>query len=131
MHELMHLMLYKSDLEKILQRSWKENIAGKDIHKYGPSWGHLIRESVIYSIAGRNFSYLHRKIDSPFYMKMNDKKKLENFSFINHKKDFSFQCQTIAFKIKGLTTKYLDNYKKMDKNFADEVIKSWLEYRNI
>ena len=126
-------MLYKSKLEKLLKIAWKQVIDNKKLPKTknSPSWGHLIRESLTYSIAGRNFSYLHHRIKSPFYMKISDKRKLEKFNYSDHKKDFSFQAQTVAFKIKDLTIKYLDNKKKMDKKFADNLIKYWIKYRKI
>jgi hypothetical protein len=127
-HEVIHLLDYQLESKDKLFKDlfMKSKLHGFDIGEI--SWKNLLKESVIYSIAGRNFSYFIRSVFPDMYMKMNDKKKLENFNYEKNKENYTFQAQSVACNIRDLTALYLDSEKEMDNEYISKIIKTWESY---
>lgn len=130
-HETAHLIENRSTKNELIKAEFEKNISLFHRHDNGLSWGYLFREGVIYSIVGRNFSYLIRKARKSFYMDMSDKDELEKFSYKENKTNYAFQSKTIAYHIRDFTAEYLDNWKEMDKIYAKKLIEIWSRYLNL
>ena len=94
--------------------------------KEGPKWRHLFIESIISSMAGNlvSNSYINQKL-------LNQKNiSKENytieFDFKKNKTKYNTQIKIIASQLVNITTEYLDNNKKIDKEYCDKVALIWL-----
>ncbi len=130
-HEGVHLLDYQLESKDDLFKSLflKSKLHGFGIREV--SWKSLLKETVIYSIAGRNFSYFIRSVFPDLYMKMSDKKELENFNYEKNKENYIFQAQSVAYNIRNLTASYLGSEKEMDEEYMSNVIKTWENYLSL
>ena len=127
-HELSHLMINQSGKEKLIKDKFIENKNKFKKIENGPSWRHLLIESIIYMIAGRNFSYFVKEMSSNVYMKMSDKNELEKFKYDDTRKDYIFHSKAVAYKMRDVMFNYLSDEKEMDQKFADRLMETWIEY---
>ncbi|HDQ16707.1 MAG TPA: hypothetical protein ENN31_01130 [Candidatus Vogelbacteria bacterium] len=110
-HELSHLIEYNSPKNELLSHSISKLIEPKKIQQQNPSWRHLISESIITSIAGRNFSYLDRKL-----------KLINDFNQNHWNNEIGRQILQTAYEISKVTERYLDQGKEMDQEYIDYVV---------
>jgi len=115
-HELSHLIEHSSSKNELLKNSFLRLIKPRKICQRNPSWRHLINESIITSIAGRNFSYLDKTLN------------LENDFDQNYwNNETSRQIFQVAYEISEKTKQYLKQEKEMDQEYMDYVAKAWIK----
>jgi len=115
LHESLHLLEYSSEKDLLFRQSFKEILASLKIKQSQPSWRHLIVESIISSIVGREVGYLDKK----------DLKETTNVSISKEKNRSQFYNQKIllmAQKVAPITEKYLKDNKEMDSVYTDQVL---------
>jgi len=115
LHESLHLLEYSSTKDLLFRESFKKILAPLKIKQSQPSWRHLIIESIISSIVGREVGYLDKK----------DLKETINVSISKEENRGQFYNQKIllmAQKVAMITEKYLKDNKEMDSVYTDQVL---------
>lgn len=120
-HENIHLIEYSSKKDLLFRQSYKKILASLKIKQSQPSWRHLIVESIVSSIVGRDVGYLDEKIgvNENFQKVVLDKKNENKNQFYNRK------ITIVSKKIASLTKKYIKNNKEMDLDYTNQVIQEW------
>jgi len=115
LHESLHLLEYSSTKDLLFRQSFKKILAPFKIKQSQPSWRHLIVESIVSSIVGRELGYLDKK----------DLKETINISISKEENRGQFYNQKIllmAQKVAPITEKYLKDNKEMDSVYTDQVL---------
>jgi len=126
-HEATHLLEYQSPMfDKLLRDSYEKTIArfrlkiNLNPKIKGPSWKHLIKESIISSIAsGYGMDGYLQKTLSCF--------QANSAIIFSTPTGYYLRIHKAALKILPLTTNYLSQNKSLDKNYTDQVISIWKE----
>ena len=116
-HEHIHLIEYSSNKDKLFRESYKKILAPLSISKQKQSWRHLIVESIIFSMVGKNVGYLDRKIGIK-----NTSKKIKIIGDKNKIKNYGEKIKNTSKKISKLTEKYIREEKTLDKDYSDFVL---------
>jgi hypothetical protein len=115
LHESLHLLEYSSTKDLLFRQSFKKILAPLKIKQSQPSWRHLIVESIISSIVGREVGYLDKR----------DLKEVNNVLISKKENRSQFYNQKIllmAQRVEPITEEYLKDNKEMDSVYTDQVL---------
>lgn len=125
-HETAHLFEHRSlKTEQLLKNSFARIIAPTPFKKRmaGPKWRHLLTETVITSIAGRNLkNYFSQKTFEDNRIVADD----ENIT--KEEESYSDKIRFAAQKLLPFTADYFENAKIMDQKYCDIVAKIWVDF---
>ncbi|MCK4387004.1 MAG: hypothetical protein KAV41_02905 [Candidatus Pacebacteria bacterium] len=124
LHENIHLIEHNSDKDILFKKSYQNILAPTKMKQSKPSWRHLIIETAVSSIVGREVGYLDAKIGlenlSQNKMPIDDKSKSRVWQYDQ-------KIKTVSAKLSQLTVEYLKNNKEMDENYSNQVARLWKE----
>ncbi|WP_298413625.1 hypothetical protein, partial [Hydrotalea sp.] len=107
-----------------LKQAYENIIKPEDIYTDW-KWKYLMTEAVIHSIASKRYNtYFGRMI-------MKDEKMIEgdillNLNMEKYGKSHGALIRVVAGRIEPLTTRYLNEGKKIDQEYCDEVARTWV-----
>ncbi|MCL4405104.1 MAG: hypothetical protein M1361_01420 [Patescibacteria group bacterium] len=128
-HEVTHLFENESPLSREAFMEFISVLYGANLEKEEPDWRYLFNESIIKSIAsgGPVEDYVFRSI-------FGGKTKLkspESEPVVRSKETHNSQILWIVPKILDATTAYIDNDKRIDRGYVEEVAAAWIELRGL
>ena len=115
-HENVHLIEYASNKDILFRKSYEKKIRPLNLPKQKYSWRHWIVEIIIYSIVGGEIGFLDKRV--------NEDNEISGIKDIQSKTSDAIQNYINdiilpAKKLTVLTSKYLDNNKKLDQKYSD------------
>ncbi len=124
-HEILHKIEYQSPIFSDALKQAYENIIKPEGIYTDWKWKYLMTEAVIHSIASKRYNtYFGRMI-------MKDEKMIEgdvllNLNMEKYGKSHGALIRVVAGRIESLTAHYLDEGKKIDQEYCDEVARTWV-----
>ncbi len=119
-HETIHLVFYDSNKNDLLNQAYKNIIKPIGISQKNPSWKHLFIESIVTSMAGKNFSYFNQYLNN---------KGVNLSSAPVWGATTNQQIIKVAYELRDITNRYLEEGREMDQNYADNMAKIWLRFK--